>query len=41
MGKRGKKWMQKDFSWQNSCQKTKEAYKWLKNMTDKPNFIYT
>ena len=29
-GKRGKKWMQREYSWELSCQKTKEAYKWVK-----------
>ncbi len=40
MGKRGKNWMQREFSWELSCQKTNEAYKWVKNMATKPNFIY-
>ena len=40
MGKRGKKWMQREYSWELSCQKTKEAYKWVKNMAMKPDYIY-
>ena len=40
MGKRGKKWMQKNFSWEHSCLKTREAYKWITKMTKKPDFIY-
>ncbi len=41
MGKRGKKWMKKDFSWECSCKKTKEAYNWLTKLGKKPDFIYT
>lgn len=41
MGRRGKKWMEKDFSWDKTCQKTKEAYEWLTKMSKKPEFIYT
>ena len=40
MGQRGKKWMQKDFSWELACQKTIEAYTWVTKMTKKPNFVY-
>ncbi len=40
MGQRGKKWMQRDFAWDLSCQKTIEAYRWLTTLVEKPNFIY-
>mgnify|MGYP001443172691 CR=1 FL=1 len=40
MGRRGKKWMQKDFSWENSCQKTLEAYQWIEKKGRKPDYIY-
>lgn len=40
MGQRGKKWMQKDFSWELTCQKTIKSYTWLTNMSERPNFIH-
>ena len=41
MGQRGKKWMQKDFSWETACKKTLEAYEWIENKGKLPNHIYT
>jgi len=41
MGRRGKKWMQKDFSWENASQKTLEAYQWIENKSKMPEHIYT
>ncbi len=40
MGKRGKKWMQRDFCWESICQKTLEAYIWIKKKSKKPSFVY-
>lgn len=40
MGQRGKKWMQKDFSWENASQKTLEAYQWIENQSKMPEHIY-
>ena len=40
MGRRGKKWMQRDFSWELVCCKTIESYKWITNISDRPSFIY-
>ena len=40
MGRRGKKWMQRDFSWELVCRKTIESYKWITNISDRPSFIY-
>ena len=41
MGQRGKKWMQKDFSWETACKKTLEAYEWIENKGKLPDHIYT
>ena len=40
MGQRGKKWMQKDFSWETACKKTLEAYEWIENKGKLPDHIY-
>ena len=40
MGRRGKEWMKKDFSWGNACQKTLEAYQWIENKGKIPDHIY-
>lgn len=40
MGQRGKKWMQRDFSWEIICQKTLEAYIWITKRSKKPSFVY-
>ena len=40
MGRRGKKWMKKDFSWENVCEKTLEAYQWIETKGRKPDHIY-
>ncbi len=40
MGRRGKKWMQRDFSWELVCCKTIKSYNWITNISDKPSFIY-
>lgn len=39
MGRRGKKWMQKDFSWEKACQKTLDSYSWLDKKEKKPDYI--
>ena len=39
MGRRGKKWMKKDFSWE-MLEKTLEAYQWLETKGRKPDHIY-
>jgi glycosyltransferase involved in cell wall biosynthesis len=41
MGQRGKKWMQKDFSWETACKKTLEAYEWIENKGKLPDNIFT
>ena len=40
MGQHGKKWMQKDFSWESACTKTLEAYEWIENKGKLPDHIY-
>ena len=39
-GRRGKEWMQKDFSWENACEKTLETYQWIENKGKMPDYIY-
>ena len=40
MGKRGKEWMQAEFSWDTIAQKYIETYGWLLGEAAKPEFIY-
>ena len=40
MGKRGKEWMQAEFSWDTIVQKYIETYSWLLGEAAKPEFIY-
>ena len=40
MGRQGKKWMKKDFSWESACEKTLEAYKWINKKGRMPDHIY-
>lgn len=41
MGQFGKRWMQKDYSWDGIAPKMLTAYKWLLYGGDKPDFIVT
>lgn len=42
MGRNGRQWMQRDFSWDEIAQKTLQSYRWLLNPGDvaKPDFIH-
>ena len=39
MGKRGRAWIQRDFSWDGIGAKMKAAYAWLLGQGEKPNFV--
>jgi glycosyltransferase involved in cell wall biosynthesis len=39
MGKNGRDWMIKEYSWDSIAKQTIEVYKWLLNQTDKPNTV--
>jgi len=39
MGKNGREWMIKDYSWDSIAKQTIEVYKWLLNQADKPNTV--